>query len=90
MLSSRRTRREQESDLSKSRLACENWVRLEGTGSSPYGSLICFDSADRTTPSPTPREPEYLIKVGRKIFKGNDHKKLVRLAVAARRKSHSA
>lgn len=89
MLLTRRISREQKAHFPTSPVTGENWIRIRGIESSPYGSLVCFESAGRKPLPSAPQPAEYQIKIGRKIFTGNDHRKLVRLAVAARKKSAS-
>ncbi len=84
---------------SKSQLSAASdrlWIRLRSTARSPYGTLLYFGSrvsAPEQNPEKTGRGHqkgrEYTVKIGHKIFRSDDPKALVKLAVAARRNSCS-
>jgi hypothetical protein len=96
MLSLKQSEKEFESQALSSSARGNGWIRLRSTARSPYGTLLNFGNAE-SPPAEEPADepelqkdesPEYTVKVGQQIFRSNDPKTLVKLAVAARR-SHS-
>jgi hypothetical protein len=72
------------------------WIRLRSTARSPYGTLLYFGSR-ASAPAQSSEKAgrghqkgrEYTVKIGHKVFRSDDPKALVKLAVAARRHSRS-
>lgn len=96
MLTLKKSEKEFGSQVLSSSAGEDGWIRLRSTTRSPYGTLLNFGNAasppaEKPVDKPEVRKresPEYTVKVGQQIFRSNDPKTLVKLAVAARR-THS-